>query len=446
MPNGKRAGDGGNAAKDPRNNLKAQENYKKKFKKETKRCTGFLHHDGPEIEITSFRQQKTNSSTGLQSRCDICNRLYFSVIQKPIKRVTAVVVWAEQSGEYDFRQSVPKSLITGIEECLKYWLEVPCSSAKCVYKFAHSSYRETAKELTRAWRDLDKGARVGKIRDSHSGQVLPAPKFMEDLNNWAGLEGVLENEVDYSYVWNWWCDLFEKDTATDSAERRAVSEGKMKGPAPEHPLSHFPWGSGNILETSQGHSVPGFNQVRASARVMPRASTASSRVYGYLVEGDRLGMMKKSKEFKKLGLSLGHSPAPLRWLGKDDPINAKGQPLSENVILNDSLIDLYKLTMSNPEDARKYVSWQINEVLIELANSKVSFEEFTQKIQSKVEEYFDELLDGIIAGQSSKLRMDLMRADPGKTETVYEYRERKVAQWLAERPAVKKRAAALKKL
>jgi hypothetical protein len=102
--------------------------------------------------------------------------------------------------------------------------------------------------------------------------------------------------------------------------------------------------------------------------------------------------------------------------------------------------------MSNPEDARKYVSWQINEVLIELAHSEVSFEEFTQKIQSKVEEYFDELLDGLIAGQTSKLRMDLMRADPGKTETVYEYRERKVAQWLAERPAVKKRAAALKKL
>ena len=441
MVKGKRSGDGGNAAKDPRNNLNAQEGYRILFKKDTKHCTGFLHHDGPEIPITSFRQQKTNSSTGLQSRCDLCNRLYFSIIQKPIKRIAGIVIWAEQSGEYDWRSTAPKTLVSGIEECLKYWLETPCSVPGCSYPYAHSSYRDAAKVLTKAWTDLDKGKRDGKVKDDVSAQELPAPKFMEDLQKWASSGGVLSKEVDNSVVWEWWADLFDQDTATDSAERRAVAEGVMKGPAPEHPLIDFFWGSGNILETTQGHSAPGFNQVRSSVKIMPKASTAASRVYGYLVEGDRLAMGKVSKKFKSDGLSLGHSPAPLRWLGKDDPINAKGQPLEENVLLSDSLIDLYKLTMSDLEAALKCVSWQVRDTLIELSRRKVSFEEFTQHIQSSVEAYFDGLLDAINAGDAEKLRIDLMRADPGKTKTAYEYRERKVSRWLAERPAAKKRAA-----
>jgi hypothetical protein len=440
----KRTGGGGNAAKDPRNNLKAQEKFMALNKKSTKHCTGFLHHDGPDIPVTSFRQQKTNSATGLQSRCDICNRLYFSIIQKPIKRIAGIVIWAEQSGEYDWREKCPPNLISGIEACLNNWLTQGCSVPNCPYDYAHSSYRDAAKVLTSAWTDLDKGKRDGVVYDAASAKTYPAPKFMEDLQKWASSGGILSKEVNNSAVWDWWCDLFDKDTATDSAERQAVKDGKLVGPVPEHPLTDFFWGSGNILETSQGHSAPGFNQVRSSVKVIPKASTAASRVYGYLVEGDRLGMMAVSKKFKAQGLSLGHSPAPLRWLGKDDPINAQGQPLEENVLLSDSLIDLYKLTITNVDAALNCVSWQVRPLLVELSKKKVSFEAFTQQVQSAVEEYFDNLLEEIEAGNTDVLRIDLMRADPGKTKTAYDYRVKKVSAWLAERPAAKKRTAKLK--
>jgi hypothetical protein len=174
---------------------------------------------------------------------------------------------------------------------------------------------------------------------------------------------------------------------------------------------------------------------------MPIASSAASRVYGYLVEGDRLGMAQKSKGYKAKGLSLGHSPAPLRWLGKDDPINAKGQLLEENVLLSDSLIDLYNLCMEDLDGALACVSWQVRETLTELAQRQVSFEEFTQKMQSDVEKYFDTLLEAIESGDDKMLLNDLIRADPGRTITVYEYRHRKVATWLANRPAAIKRKA-----
>lgn len=439
MAASKRTGDGGNAAKDPRNNLVAQRDYKKKLGKSTKHCTGFLHHDGPEIPIENFRQAKNNSGTGLQSRCDLCNRHYFAVIQKPVKRIAAFVIWAETTGQYDWRATAPASLVPGIEKCLQYWFNTKCSASPCYYSFPHSSYRDAANALTKAWTDLDKGPRTSTITDDKTGKKLEAPVFMHDLQKWASTAGVLATDVDKNDVWDWWCDLFDKDTATDSAERRAVNEGKLKGPTPEHPLSDFPWGSGNILETTQGHSAPGFNQVRSSTRVLPKASTAASRVYGYLVEGDRLGMMQKSKEFKAKGLSLGHSPAPLRWLGKDDPINAQGQPLQENVLLSDSLIDLYNLAMSDVDKALKCVSWQIHDLIIDLVKKKVSFEEFTQKIQSGVEEYFDELLDEIEKGNPDRLNIDLIRADPGKTKAIYIYRHEKVSQWLADRPTAKRK-------
>lgn len=440
MGKGKRSGDGGNAAKDPRNNLVAQGKFKAAYGKSTKHCTGFLHHDGPEVPVENFRQQKTNSGSGLQSRCDLCNRHYFSGIQKPAIRIAAIVIWAEVTGEYDWRGTIPKSLVPGVEACLKYWEITACGAKKCSYKNPHSSYRRAANALTKSWTDLDKGPRVATIKDKKTGQDLPAPVFMQDVQTWAGIDGVLAKDVDKSVVWDWWCEIFDKDSATDSSERRAVAEGKLKGPIPEHPLTDFPWGSGNILETVQGHSAPGFNQVRSSARVLTKASSAASRVYGYLVEGDRLGMMKKSKEFKAQGLSLGHSPAPLRWLGKDDPINAQGQPLAENVLLSDSLIDLYNMAMNDLDSALECASWQIKPLLLDLSRKRVSFEAFTQQIQSSVEEYFDALLEALDAGDAEKLRIDLMRADPGKTKTVYEYRERKVAEWLAERPAAKKRA------
>lgn len=437
----KRTGEGGNAAKDPRNNLVAQKDFAKKHGKTTKKCTGFLHHDAGEVPISSFRQQKTNSSAGLQSRCDLCNRLYFSIIQKPIKRIAGIVIWAEQSGEYDWRASAPKSLVPGIEQCLDKWLNTPCALAKCSYTYQHSSYREAAAVLTKAWRNLDKGPRVGKVKDQKSNKDLPAPIFMQDLQNWAGIGGTLSADVDTSLVWDWWCELLDKDTAVDSSERRAVAQGAMKGPVPEHPLIDFFWGSGNMLETTQGHSAPGFNQVRSSSKVLARASSANSRVYGYLVEGDRLAMMEFSKKCKKAGLSLGHSPAPLRWLGKDDPVNGQGQPLNENVQLSDSLIDLYNLANTDLEAAKKCVSWQAIPTLERLVKSKASFEEFTQEWQSDVEKYFDELLDKADQGDMDALIAELKKADPGKTLTVYEYRSKKVYEWLSSRPAAKRRKA-----
>ena len=435
----KRAGDGGNAAKDPRNNLLAQKSYADKHGKSTKKCTGFLHHDADELPISSFRQQKTNSNAGLQSRCDLCNRLYFSIIQKPIKRIAGIAIWAEQSGEYDWRATAPKSLVSGIEKCLDQWLNTPCSVTKCMYTYQHSSYRDAAAVLTNFWKNLDKAPRTGTVRDKQTGKVLPAPVFMHDLQNWAGIGGTLSTEVDTSLVWDWWCELLDKDTAADSSEKRAVSQGIMTGPVPEHPLIDFFWGSGNMLETTQGHSAPGFNQVRSSSKVLARASSAHSRVYGYLAEGDRLAMMKFSKECKKAGLSLGHSPAPLRWLGKDDPINGQAQPLDENVQLSDSLIDLYNLANSDLDAAKKCVSWQVILTLERLVESKSSFEQFTQGLQSDVEKYFDELLEKVDQGDMDVLMADLKRADPGKTLTVYEYRSKKVYEWLSSRPAAKRR-------
>ena len=435
----KRSGEGGNAAKDPRNNLVAQKGFAKKHGKTTKKCTGFLHHDGGEVPISSFRQQKTNSGTGLQSRCDLCNRLYFSIIQKPIKRIAGIVIWAEQSGEYDWRASAPKSLVKGIEKCLDHWLNTACTVSGCSYTFQHSSYRDAAAELTKAWKNLDKGPRTAKVKDKQTGKTLPAPVFMEDLQNWAGVGGTLSTEVDTSLVWDWWCELLDQDTATDSSEKRAVAQGTLKGPVPEHPLIDFFWGSGNMLETTQGHSAPGFNQVRSSSKILARGSSAHSRVYGYLVEGDRLAMMKFSKECKKAGLSLGHSPAPLRWLGKDDPVNGQAQPLDENIQLSDSLIDLYNLAQSDLEAAKKCVSWQVRPTLERLVESGVSFEQFTQEWQSDVEKYFDELLDKVDQGDKDALINEIKKADPGKTLTVYEYRSRKVYEWLSSRPAAKRR-------
>jgi hypothetical protein len=66
---------------------------------------------------------------------------------------------------------------------------------------------------------------------------------METLQSWASTGGSLYLDIDISKVWDWWCELFDKDTAVDSAEYRAVKKGAMKGPVPEHPLHHFPLGS-----------------------------------------------------------------------------------------------------------------------------------------------------------------------------------------------------------
>jgi hypothetical protein len=180
--------------------------------------------------------------------------------------------------------------------------------------------------------------------------------------------------------------------------------------------------------------VPGFNQVKASARILKKPSSAADRPYSYLVEGNRKEMMKFSKECKELGMSLGHSPAPLRWLGKDDPINGVAQPLKENVLLRDSLVDLHKIALHNPTEASKFVSWQIREVVVKLGIKKVNLQEFTQQVSSEVEKYLDSLLVDIEKNNSKILKSHLVKADPGKTKKIYAYREHKIKEWLYNRP------------
>jgi hypothetical protein len=260
---------------------------------------------------------------------------------------------------------------------------------------------------------------------------------MHDLQRWAGIGGLLWDLVDIAEVWEWWCDLYPEDTATCSLERNAAANGEIEGSAPEHPLSDFPWGSGNILQTAQGHSVPGFNQVRAAVRVLPRSSNIGGRVYGYLAEGNHIEMAKFSARCKTQNMSLGHSPAPLRWLGKNDPINAKAQPLKENVALSDSLAPLHAIAEKRPSEARKYVSWQIASHVEDLGSRKVSFEHFTQSLQGRVEEYFDRLELSLVDGPQTLLS-DLERADPGQPASVYIYRAEKVARWLSSRPSSKR--------
>lgn len=433
----KRGGVGGNLSKNPRGNVDAQEDYRTTVGANEKHCTGFLHHDTGPVPITSFRQQRGNTTTGLQSRCDTCNRQYFTVIQKPIKKIAATVIWANATQRLDWQQSCPPSLTGGISSCLAHWTENPCVVQNCWYETLHGDYRDSAAQLTSAWKNLDHGPRISSIKDAKTGAVYPAPLFMHDLQRWAGIGGLLWDLVDTAEVWEWWCDLYPEDTATCSLERNAVTNGEIEGPAPEHPLSDFPWGSGNILQTAQGHSTPGFNQVRAAVRVLPRSSNIGGRVYGYLAEGNHIEMAKFSARCKTQNMSLGHSPAPLRWLGKNDPINGKAQPLKENVALSDSLAPLHAIAEKRPKEARQYVSWQIADHVEELGSRKVTFEHFTQSLQARVEEYFDQLELSLVDGPQTLLS-DLERADPGQPASVYIYRAEKVARWLSSRPSSKR--------
>ncbi len=434
----KRKGDGGNAARDPRNNLRAQASFENRFGKSKKPCTGFIHFDQPPISVSLFRQAKGNKSTGLQSRCDLCNRLYFSIIQKPIKRITAMAVWAHSTDEQSFFDTIPDSLRSGIESCLEFWVKNPCAVSGCTTKSYHSSYRLAASHLTSFWSGFERLPKDSSVVDPRSGLSHAAPTFMRDLQNWASASGELSSKVDIGEVWQWWCKLFDGDTASDSAERRFYEEEGIPEDTPRHPLTDFPWGAGNILETDQGHSVPGFNQVKSSARVLERGSRSDSRVYSYLVEGDRIAMMAFSKKCKEEGMSLGHSPAPLRWLGKDDPINGKAQKLDENIALRDSLYDLYREAIADSERVGRYVSWQIRETIIRLGQEKVAFEEFTQVVESQVEQYLDQLLKGVEQSGGMQLDEDLRKADPGQTEITYARRREKTVEWLKGRPAARK--------
>lgn len=392
-----------------------------------------IHFGGPEIPIANFRQANNNQSTFLQSRCDTCNRLYFAIQQKPIKRLAAFLIFAISSNDFDWRDHAPKSLVPILERTETFYLSNSCNSKGCNYTTHHFDYRATAAHLTRGFSGLERLPKDSTIVDEKTGKTHPAPLVLHDLQEWVGKNGRLKVDFPANTIWEWWQSFYSSDTAFCSEEeneqRRNPDFNKVA-----HPLSDFAWGNGNIKDTVEGHSVPAFNQVRASASVLPGSSNIGNRVYGYLCEGDHLAMARFARECKRKGMSLGHSPAPLRWLGKNDVSNGCAEPLLENIQKRDSLRDLHIEAIKAPTKAGGYVSWQIRDLVIQLGKQNVSVEEFQQRIEAQVEEYFDGLAVEVDRGDFEMLVAHLKRADPGKTEVVYRYRCEKLAEWLTRRP------------
>jgi hypothetical protein len=432
----KRNGRGGNASRNPRGNQKAQEMYIKKFGRSTKACTGLIHYGEPEVPVTHFRQSLNNKTTFLQSRCDTCNRLYFAVQQKPVKRLAAFVIFAISSPVKDWVSAAPTSLQNILRDVEVFYLKSSCAANVCKYTEHHADYRDTASYLTKKFSGLERKTKNSHITDDNTGLTYPAPQELHDLQNWVGKGGSLWQSYPTDVIWEWWQNFYSNDHAFCSEEENEEKLDKTFRKIP-HPLSDFPWGAGNIKDTVEGHSVPAFNQVRAAASILPSASNIGSRVYGFLVEGDHLGMARFSKVCKKRGLSLGHSPAPLRWLGKNDPINGREEPLAENIKKRDSLRELHSIAISKPQEACRFVSWQVRDLVVELGQSNVSLEEFQQRVESEVEKYFDGLAVEVENKNFTTLLEHLKRADPGKTDVVYKYRSEKVADWLVQRPGYK---------
>lgn len=433
----KRTGNGGNTSRNARNNLVAHDAYIEKFGKSTKSCTGFLHHDAGEVDVRTFRQATNNKSTGLQGRCDLCNRLYFSLLQKPKVRIIAIGIYAKANGINSVLETCPKTIAVALNRAVDHYFSTKCKVKDCPYTQPHGDFRDAVEVFTKAVSGLEKGPRNSTVLDEESSISYPAPEFLHDMQNWAGKGGALYKLVDVKDCWNWWVDSFPVDKALCTQE---VNEEKkdpdFKGI--EHPLSDFPWGAGNIKETISGHTVPGFNQVRSAASVLPSSSNIGNRPYGYLCEGDHLAMARFSRECKKEGLSLGHTPAPLRWFGKNDPINAKKEPLKENVAKRDSLIELFKIAVESPDHATNFVSWQVKDKVAALGKQKVSFERFTMELEAEVEHYLDMLLETLKSDSGTRILTDLKKADPGKTETVYQYRLEKLRKFLESRPTSRK--------
>jgi hypothetical protein len=434
----KRSGRGGNASRDPLGNHKAQQKYLKKFGRSTKACTGLIHFGGPEVPIANFRQAKNNRATFLQSRCDLCNRLYFAAQQKPLKRLAAFIVFAVSSPIDGWKESIPDSLKEIVSKVEIFYLNNTCRVKKCSYKQHHADFRATAKYLTDQFSGIERLPKDATVTDENGEKKYKAPQAIHDLQALAGKNGYLWEKWETETIWRWWQNFFSDDHAYCSQEENEEKTNKSFHKIP-HPLSDFAWGSGNIKDTIEGHTVPAFNQVRAAASVLPSASNIGSRVYGFIVEGDHLGMMKFSRECKRKGLSLGHSPAPLRWLGKNDVINGRAEPLDENIQKRDSLSELHAIAIRDPEKASTYVSWQVRELVVELGNRQVSLESFQQSIEAGVEKYFDSLAIEVERGDFQTLISHLKIADPGKTDVVYQYRCDKIADWLVRRPGYRNR-------
>ncbi len=430
----KRGGEGGNASRNPRGNLDAQESYRRKWGKDTKTCTGLLHFGGSEVSISQFRQATNNKSTFLQSRCDLCNRLYFSVQQKPIKRAAAAVVFLARTRPSAWRDSVPQTLRDAVDKTIRFEHGHACTASQCTIRTQHGDYRLTSSFLTSHLSGVERLERDSWILDDRTGESYPASKALHDLQAWAGRSGRLWELHAADEVWQWWVQRFPDDRAFCSRELREKRENP-EFDLIDHPLSDFAWGSGNIKDTVQGHSAPLFNQVRASASLLSPSGSSAGRAYAFLCEGDHLQMIALSEKYKSRGLSLGHTPAPLRWLGKNDPVNAQGEPLADNVRKRDSLSELHEVAIRDPRDAARFVSWQIRDLVISLGEAQVSREEFTQLIEAGVEKYFDDIADSLQQGNEASVLSELERACPGLTQTVYNYRLDKLREWVTGRPS-----------
>jgi hypothetical protein len=428
----KRAGVGGNISRDPRGNLTAQKAYIEKFGELVKTCSGVLHNDGSKVPITNFRQAK-NSASFLQGRCDLCNRLYFSTLQKPKFRILPILIYAEQSGKSDWRENCPESLKAPLERTLKHFLSTNCKSPKCPYDFPHGDLRESMAFLTKLLSGLEKLPKDSPFIDERSGARYMIPSPIAELSAWAGKTGSLYKQFQTNKVWSWWVKKYPLDLAKSSDEENEEKRDP-NFQAPFHPLSDFSWGAGNLKDTNLFHTVPAFNKVRSSKTVLVGKTSLGNRAYGYLAEGDHQAMATFGNKCKRMKLSLGHTPAPLRWLGKNDPINAVPEKLSENIQKRDSLDELHAIAIANPNLAGTYVSWQVRERVVELGQNQVSKEAFTTQIQASVEAYFDDLLDSHLGGDKTAIWQDLNKADPGQTQIMYEYRYAKVVEFLVSRP------------
>ena len=131
----------------------------------------------------------------------------------------------------------------------------------------------------------------------------------------------------------------------------------------------------------------------------------------------------------KEGETLGHYPAPLRWLGKDDPVNHISQDAKENLDDKDKLDHLHAFAVKNPEAAGKCVSWQIRDRVVNMGKEKVTLPEFITQIHAAVTDHFAELYRDHEQGGSLIIEA-IKRADPGQTPEIYGRREKKLLAWL----------------
>ena len=337
----------------------------------------------------------------------------------------AYVIQEESKGRKGWRKKFPSSVVTDLEEALKVWNK-GCAIKGCTVKAEHGNFRGAVQALTKQWTGDDKGTRDADLTlpAKFGGGTVRVPQKIADR---AKAKEVLDTLCPGGTL-DFWQELFSDDTVRDSAEEKAFENDEIDD-LPEYPISHTKRGDGNIKDTVQGHNLPAFNHLRNTDYPKLQKSGSESRPYGFVCEGDR----KKSKEFLrnkvKEGETLGHHPAPLRWLGKDDPVNHISQDAKENSADNDKLDHLHDRAVKNPEAAGKCVSWQIRDLVVKLGKEKVALAEFRTQIHAAVTDYFAELYRDHEQG-GRRIHDDIKRADPGQTAKIYGRREEKLLDWL----------------